>query len=345
MTNKKENSTQIWYDVNHHKKHTPEGVEFSMVSIASNARYRQRVIRYSEKNGVTKASNRFRVSRNAIYEWKAKYDGNWKSLIDKSHRPHHHPAEHTKEEYDLIIRYWKRNKDDKIVLWQKIRDNGYKRSYKSMCRAIKRLQLQEEAKQRKEYKPKPYEQMQYPGQKVQIDVKFVPRSCIAGEKKYYQYTAIDEYTRMVYREMYDEHSTYSSQDFIRKVVAFFPFKIELVQTDNGTEWTNAMISNNPKPTLFEAELEKLGIKYTRIRIATPRHNGKVERQHRTDENRFYKKMRMYSLEDGRKQLAVYNKKSNNIVKICLNFKTPNEKYKEYLKNNPPTLTACSTDDR
>ena len=47
--------------------------------------------------------------------------------------------------------------------------------------------------------------------------------------------------------------------------------------------------------------------YHRIRIATPRHNGKVERQHRTDELRFYKHMRMYSLADGRKQLAVYQR--------------------------------------
>ena len=89
--------------------------------------------------------------------------------------------------------------------------------------------------------------------------------------------------------------------------------------------------------MFEAELERFGIKYTRIRIATPRQNGKVERQHRTDEKRFYKKMRMYSLEDGRKQLAAYNKKSNNIVKICLDFKTPNEKYKEYVKQYSANL--------
>jgi len=313
-----------------------------MISLSSRAHFRQRVIRYSVKNGVTKASDRFRVSRKAIYEWRKKYDGNWKSLMDKSHRPHHHPAEHTKEEYDLIRRYWEKNRDDRIVLWQKIRDRGYTRSYKSMCRAIRRMQLGSTEKQRKGYKPKPYEQMTYPGQKVQIDVKYVPSYCVAGDTKYYQYTAIDEYTRLVYREMYDEHSTYSSQDFIRKVVKFFPFKIELVQTDNGTEWTNALISNTPTPTLFEAELEKLGIQYTRIRIATPRHNGKVERQHRTDEKRFYKHMRMYSLEDGRKQLARYNRKSNNIVKICLDFKSPNEKLKEYLAQSSANLdrSAC-----
>lgn len=301
-----------------------------MISLTSKAHFRQRVIRYSEKNGVTKAANRFRVSRNAIYEWKAKYDGNLKSLIDKSHRPHSHPAEHTAEEYDLIRKYWKKNQDDRIVLWDKIRKQGYERSYKSMCRAIKRLQLGDAEKKGKGYKPKPYEQMTYPGQKVQIDVKFVPMYCVAGESKYYQYTAIDEYTRQVFRELYDEHSTYSSVDFIKKAISFFKFKIEEVQTDNGTEWTKALISNDPNDkTLFEEELARQGIKYHRIRIATPRHNGKVERQHRTDEKRFYKKMKMYNLEDGRKQLGKYNKWSNNIPKICLDFKTPNEMLKEY----------------
>lgn len=300
-----------------------------MRSLASKAHFRQRVIRYSEKNGVTKAANRFHISRNAIYEWKARYDGSWKSLLDRSHRPHHHPAEHTPKEYDLIRRYWYRNKEDRMVLWMKIREKGYTRSYKSMCRALKRMQLQSEEKARHSYKPKPYEAALYPGQKVQIDVKFVPSRCVAGDTKYYQYTAIDEYSRLVYREMYEEHSTYSSQDFIRKVIAFYPFKIELVQTDNGTEWTNALISNNPTPTLFEKELIKAKIEYKRIRVATPRHNGKVERQHRTDEARFYGKLRMYSLEDGRKQLAKYNRFSNTIPKVCLNYKSPNEVLAEY----------------
>ena len=300
-----------------------------MTSLASKAHFRQRVIRYSEKNGATKAANRFHISRNAIYEWKARYDGSWKSLLDRSHRPHHHPAEHTPEEYDLIRRYWYRNKEDRMILWMKIREKGYTRSYKSMCRALKRMQLQSEEKARHSYKPKPYEAALYPGQKVQIDVKFVPSRCVAGDTKYYQYTAIDEYSRLVYREMYEEHSTYSSQDFIRKVIAFHPFKIELVQTDNGTEWTNALISNNSTPTLFEKELIKAKIEYKRIRVATPRHNGKVERQHRTDEARFYGKLRMYSLEDGRKQLARYNRFSNTIPKVCLNYKSPNEVLAEY----------------
>jgi len=301
-----------------------------MNSLASKAHFRQRVIEYSEKNGVTKAAIRYRVSRNTIYRWKSRYDGSWKSLVDRSHRPLHHPREHSQEEYDLIRRYWYKNKEDRMILWMKIREQGYKRSYKSMCRAIKRMQLNTEIERRQRYKPKPYAQAEYPGQKVQIDVKYVPTYCTAGGEQYYQYTAIDECTRYTYREMYDEHSTYSSWEFIRNVIKHFPFKIETVQTDNGTEWTNALISDKPKPTLFEEALEEAGITYKRIRVATPRHNGKVERQHREDEKRFYRNARFYSLEDGRTQLKRYNRFSNTVPKTCLAFLSPKEVLEKHL---------------
>ena len=174
-------------------------------------------------------------------------------------------------------------------------------------------------------KPKPYKKADYPGQKIQIDVKYVPRYCVTDGKKYYQYTAVDECSRWTFREMYDEHSTYSSKDFLEKLVRHAPFPIREVQTDNGNEFTNRLLVIKSKHlTMFENALIEMGIIYHRIQIATPRHNGKVERQHRIDEERFYKYMRMYNLADGRKQLAVYQQKSNNYIKTCLNLKTPNQ---------------------
>ena len=161
-------------------------------------------------------------------------------------------------------------------------------------------------------------------------MKFVPSYCVADGKKYYQYTAVDECSRYTFREMYDEHSTYSSIDFLNKLIEAFPFRIIEIQTDNGTEWTTALLKKNSSKTLFEEVLEENEIKYHRIRVATPRHNGKVERQHRIDEQRFYSKMRMYSLADGREQLKRYNLKSNNYVKICLGFRSPNEVLSDYL---------------
>ena len=298
--------------------------------LTSNAHFRQRVIKKSYKVGVTEASKYYRVSRNAIYEWRAKYDGkSWKSLLDKSHRPHHHPNEHTPEEKEMILRRYPRYQGDMIMLWDSLRKSGYKRSYTSLVRVVNKW-IKPQVKKKQTRKSQPYVRAEYPGQKVQIDVKFVPAYCVTNGCKYYQYTAVDECSRWTFREMYDEHSTYSSVDFLKKLIQSCPFPIREIQTDNGTEWTRALVSNDGKPSLFEKALMKCDIKYHRIRVATPRHNGKVERQQRTDENRFYRKMKMYNLEDGMAQLAKYNKKSNNIPKICLGFLTPNEVLNKYL---------------
>ncbi len=131
--------------------------------------------------------------------------------------------------------------------------------------------------------------------------------------------------------MYEECSTYSAKDFLEKLIRISPFPIRLIQTDNGSEFTNTLLVVKAKhKTLFEQALEDMGIEYHRIRIATPRHNGKVERQHRTDEMRFYEKLRMYNLKDGRAQLARYQRQSNHHIMTCLGLKSPMQILELYL---------------
>lgn len=253
-------------------------------------------------------------------------------MCDRSHRPHHHPKEHSEAEKEMIRQHYYKNQQDMMVLWWKLCKKGYTRSYNSLLRQVKKLGLKKEAVKYQRYRPKPYQQADYPGQKVQIDVKYVPSRCVANGRKYYQYTAVDECTRLVFREMYEEQSTHSSTDFLHKLMVAFPFPIKRIQTDNGSEFTNALKAKNPDKqlSLFEQAMKEYEIEYQRIRIATPRHNGKVERQHRIDEVRFYRTLRMYSLDDGRRQVANYNKLSNKIPKICLKFKSPNEVLEQYL---------------
>ena len=265
--------------------------------ISSKAHFRQRVVKRSYKIGVTKASYYYKVSRNAIYEWRNKYDGTVKSLRDGSHKPHHHPKEHTQAEKDMILRRYNRYEGDLIRMWDALRENGYSRHYNSMLRVIRKW-VKPEIRKRRRNKLKEYARAEYPGQKVQVDVKFVPSECIVDGKKYYE----------------------------------FPAPIREIQTDNGTEFTKQLITNNPKNlTSFEKLLKKCGIIYHRIRVATPRHNGKVERQHREDQKRFYKKLRMFNLEDGQMQLERYNRISNNISKTCLGFRSPNAVMQDYLQ--------------
>ena len=64
--------------------------------------------------------------------------------------------------------------------------------------------------------------MTHPGECVQVDVKVVPRSCIAGpDLRLFQYTAIDEFTRLRFLAAYSEQSAYSSADFLRKLAAWY----------------------------------------------------------------------------------------------------------------------------
>ena len=73
-------------------------------------------------------------------------------------------------------------------------------------------------KPKKPYKPKLYEQMTHLGKRVQMDVKIIPRACIADPKlRLFQYTAIDELTRLRFLAAYPEQSVYSSADFLRKL--------------------------------------------------------------------------------------------------------------------------------
>ena len=131
--------------------------------------------------------------------------------------------------------------------------------------------------------------------------------------------------------MYDEKSSYCAKQFLMELIKAAPFPIRMAQTDNGVEFTNALlVVKSAHKTLFEQALEDMDIIYKRIRIATPRHNGKVERMHRTDQMRFYDNLKMFSLDDGRKQLADYQRKSNNYIMTCLGMKSPNHVLRKFL---------------
>jgi transposase len=303
-----------------------------MDRIAQDAQHRQRMLEYWKKHGTTKTAIRYRTSRKTVIKWAKRWDGTAESLRDRSRRPHHHPRQHSEEEIKKIRQVVKKHDwSDLLLAFQELQErHGYKRSYGAFKRIVARMKAAK-PKKKKRRKNKPYQRAAYPGQKLQLDVKFVPSKCIANGQKYYQFTAKDECTRWTYREMYEEHSTYSAHDFLLKLIEKAPFPIREIQTDNGTEFTNALLVVKAQhKTMFEEALAEMGILYHRIRIATPRHNGKVERQHRTDTQRFYQHLRMYSLEDGRRQLAVYQRKSNDYIMTCLGMRSPNQVLADYL---------------
>ena len=305
-------------------------------SITQDMAYRQSLMKYAEKYGVSRASRKYNKSRSYIYFWKARWNGSIESLACQSRRPHRHPNQHTEAELKLIQNMRRRNPSLGMVeLWHKLRQRGYTRRPESLFRVMRKLGLFPPAKKKNTYKPKPYEQMTYPGQRVQVDVKVVPRRCITDpELRLFQYTAIDEFTRLRFLGAYTEQSTYSYADFLKKLFKWYArrgIRVEFVQTDNGFEFTNRF-SNSKRdlPTLFETTAAHLGIRHKLIRPYTPRHNGKVERSHREDQKRFYSCRSFFSLDDFARQLAAHNRRSNNFPMRPLSWLSPNEFIVQYV---------------
>ena len=77
-------------------------------------------------------------------------------------------------------------------------------------------------------------------------------------------------------------------------------------------------------------LKELEIKHYKIRPRTPEHNGKVERSHRNDNERFYNTLTFDSLDDLRNKGKKYLERTNKIPMAVLGYKTPLEKRNELI---------------
>lgn len=123
--------------------------------------------------------------------------------------------------------------------------------------------------------------------------------------------------------------------FLERTIKYFPFKVELIQTDNGCEFTNRLSwrpQEKNKDTMFEEKLKALGIKYSLIKPHTPTQNGKVERSHRKDQERFYYKRVFVSLEDLKEKGRRWLREYNTFPMRPLNWKSPIEFLLEYQGN-------------
>ena len=267
---------------------------------------------YRNGNSIDYVCRKYHISRISLWRWDKKYDGTPESLIDKSHRPiSRHPSAHTDEEIKWIKDLIRRNHHITLCeLWIKLKINkGHNRHIVSLYRVLKRIVF--------------YNQVLI----ISGTSKYVPNECKANnlpeETRFYQYTCIDEAYRERFLYWYDEHTPANTVDFIKRCIDYYKYKPEEIQTDNGTEFTYNKERIKVLHPMDEFCINN-NIYHHRIRPRTPRHNGKVERSHRNDNERFYSFLSFYSLEDLIRQGTQYLKRSNNISMQVLSYLAPIE---------------------
>ena len=95
-----------------------------MDRITQEAYYRQRVLKYAAKHGVTKAAERYRMSRKTVHKWKRRYDGTVESLKNRSRAPLHSPLKQSDWEIQLVQRYAKKYPRDLLLGYEKAQKSG-----------------------------------------------------------------------------------------------------------------------------------------------------------------------------------------------------------------------------
>ena len=288
---------------------------------------------YRQTKDISFVCRRYHISKASLMRWNKLYDGTKESLIPKSHRPHRpHPNAHTEEELAWIRNLHRRNPNISVCeLYGKLRqEKAYSRHPGSLYRVFVRLGYRKKAESTKK-KSKHLGHYDTPtelGIKWQMDVKYVPIVCYVGTdgEKFYQYTMIDEASRERFIYAYKEQSGYSTVDFVKRAIAYFGYAPQTIQTDNGTEFTHTSKTKRVHP--FDLLCKELHIHHKLIRPRTPWHNGKVERSHRNDQERFYNHLKFYSFQDLQLQMKRYLRRSNQIPMSVLGWKSPIEKRKK-----------------
>lgn len=241
-----------------------------------------RVFEYAKAIGnVAKTCRHFGISRDTYYRWQQNYQAHGEEgLIDSKPCPQNVPLR-TSPEVEEKVLYLRRvyHLGQQRISWYLERYHAIKISPSGVYCVLKRNNLNRLPANatKRSLKTVRYEK-QMPGHHIQVDVKFLSFKNAAGEEiKRFQYTAIDDATRIRALKIYDKHTQENAISFIDYVVSRFPFRINTVRTDNGHEFQ----------AKFHWHVEDQGMRHAYIKPGTPRLNGKVERSHLTDDREFY----------------------------------------------------------
>ncbi len=283
-----------------------------------------------------KTCSYYHTSRTSAYRWVKKYKENpcEESLSLESHKPHTLPPNTYSEEDIKKILDIRRRSPDKTTfeIWLQLQtsNNSFKPCYMTVLRVLSRNNLLKKYVTNKKKKHNnPYDTPKEVGVKWQVDVKYVPSECKTDDlkdEKFYQYTVLDEHSRKRFLYYTNEHSMYETVKAIAAAIKFFQYKPLEIQTDNGFEFSDKARKKegNNKLSFLDSFLARNKILHHLIRPRTPEHNGKVERSHRIDQEKFYRNLKFYSLEDLKAQGCRWMNKYNNMPRFVLGLKSPNQ---------------------
>lgn len=284
------------------------------------------VLEYAKYVSVTEACREFNVPRSTFYRWKQTYEQQGRAgLYRKKPIAYHHPRKTAPEVIEKILELRSTYQMGalRIALYLD-RYHGIKTSEATVTRVLRAHGVSKLPKSapKRALHSKRYAKT-VPGHHVQVDVKFLSLKDQSGKVvKRYQYTAIDDATRIRALQIFSSHNQDSAIQFVDYVIEKFPFRICTIRTDRGHEFQ----------AHFHWHVEDQGLQHVYIKPRTPQLNGKVERSHRTDDTEFYQLLTYTDDVDLTAKLEAWENFYNyHRPHMSLDGKTPYEVMRSLLK--------------
>jgi len=207
--------------------------------LARRMAWRFKVIRQAAERSrnIARTCRHFGISRQAFYRWKRRFDAQGAiGLSDRPSTPHRSPNATAREVIGkiLYLRQTYHFGPGKIADYLK-RFHSLSIACASVHRILRRHGMNRlpanQKYRRHAHRWTRYEKAQ-PGHRLQVDVKFLER--IPGtRRRFYQFTAIDDCHRIRVLKVYDACNQRMAIAFIDDVLRRLPFRVHVVQTDNG----------------------------------------------------------------------------------------------------------------
>jgi len=200
-----------------------------------------KVLQHAEKIGnAHKACRYFGIERFSFYRWRDTYQKHGEAGLKNAKSIPKNPANQTPPEIVEKILYLRRkyHLGPIRIVWYLERYHSIKISDAGVYRILKRNGLNRLSRgtRMRNLHTNRY-QKQVPGHHIQVDVKFMTLNGKSGEKvRRFQFTAIDDATRVRARKIYEKHTQARAVDLIEHIIENFPFRIREIRTDNGHEF-------------------------------------------------------------------------------------------------------------
>lgn len=215
------------------------------------------------------AARKYGVTRSAICKWLKRAHKDHRIFIDTlPSRPKSHPNELSPQVIEAIISLRLKLGRCAPIIHAHLKNEGVSVSLSSVGRVLKRYGLTRKKKQARWKVKVERPASDKPGALVQTDTIHIVKR---NYSRFFIYTVIDTFTRLAYAQYRPRINPQNSVFAVKKASRYFGFPLQVIQADNGQEFSQYFTSN----------LGRNGIQVRHSRVGKPNDNAYIERFNRT----------------------------------------------------------------